>query len=173
MRIDEFVPQTFRATSSAVTPGATPQDVFTISGNSTTNVYVQKMGISTTQTTAGINAWFVAKRSTANTGGTSASVTVVPLNANYSAHATVLQYTANPTAGTLIGNLWGGFVEAPAPATAGIGNLIVEVDFQSMLGQPLALLSTADVLAWNFNGAALPTGLSVIAYVQWVEYSKT
>jgi|SRR6185312_570117 len=173
MRIDEFVPQTFRATSGAFTPGATPQDVFTITGNSTTNVYVQKMGISTTQTTAGLNAWYVAKRSTANSGGTSSAATVVPLNANYSAHATVLEYTGNPTAGTLIGNVWGAWVDSPAVAAAGVGNVIVEVDFQSMLGQPLALLSTADVLAWNFNGAALPGGLSVIAYVQWVEYSKT
>ena len=173
MRIDEFVPQAFRAVSTAFTPGATPQDVFTITGSATTNVYVLKMGISTTQSTAGVNAFFLEKRSTANSGGTSASATVVPLNSNYTATATVLQYTANPTAGSAVGDVWGGWVDSPAVATAGVGLVGVEVDFQTMFGQPLALLSASQVLAWNFNGAALPSGLSVIAYVHWVEFSKT
>ena len=39
--------QTYMAASSAFTPGTTPQDVFTITGNATTNVYVLKMGLST------------------------------------------------------------------------------------------------------------------------------
>lgn len=174
MRIDEFVPQAFSAVSTAFTPGSTPTDVFTISGNSTTNVYVLKMGISTIQTTEGVNAWFVAKRSTANSGGTHAAPTIVPFNSNYSAYATLLQYTANPTAGTLIGNVWGGWVNSPKAATAGVGGFQgIEVDFQSMFGQPIALLSASETLSWNFAGNALPSGLSVLAYVEWVEFSKT
>ena len=167
---------TFMAASSAFTPGATPQDVFTITGNATTNVYVLKMGISTNQTTAGSNAWFIAKRSAANTGGTPATVTAVPMNSNSAAaSATLNQYTANPTAGTLIGNMWSGFVNASAPATAGVGGYQgVEVDFfatDTYCG-PIALLSASEVLAWNFGGAALPTGLSVLAWVLWAESPK-
>ena len=166
---------TYRAVSSAFTPGATPQDVFTITGNATTNVYVTKMGLSSLQTTAGLNAWFLAKRSTANAAGTSASVAAVPKQTGIpAAAATVLQYTANPTtAGTLIGNVWGGFVSSAAPATAGVGSVGLELDFESMYGQPIALFSASEVLAFNFNGAALPTGLSVLAWIEWFEMSKT
>ena len=166
---------TYMAASSAFTPGATPQDVFTITGNATTNVYVLKMGISTIQTTEGVNAWYLAKRSTANSGGTPATVTPVPVQSgNFAAGATVKQYTANPTAGTLIANLWAGWLNSPKAATAGVGGLQgIELDFESMLGQPIALLSTAEVLSWNFNGAALPSGLSVLAWALWAESSKT
>lgn len=166
---------TYMACSSAFTPGATPQDIFSITGNATTNVYVQKMGISTTQTTEGVNAWFLAKRSTANSGGTSASVTAVPMQSgNAAAAATLLQYTANPTAGTLIANMWAAWLNSPKVSTAGIGGLQgLELDFETMYGQPIALLSAAQVLAWNFGGNALPAGLSVLAWAQWFEIPKS
>ena len=74
--------------------GATPQDLFTITGSSTKTISVIKTGIVTTQTTAGSNNWFLAKRSTASTGGTSAAVTAVPTDDTYpAATASVLQYT--------------------------------------------------------------------------------
>lgn len=165
----------YMAASSAFTPGTAPVDVFTITGNATTNVYVQKMGISTTQTTEGVNAWFLAKRSTANSGGTSAAVTAVPMQSgNAAASATLLQYTANPTAGTLIANMWNGWLNSPKVTTAGIGNLQgIILDFESMYGQPIALLTAAQVLAWNFGGASLPSGLSVLAWAQWFEIPKS
>lgn len=166
---------TYMAASAAFTPDATPQDVFTITGNTTTNVYVLKAGISTTQTTEGVNAWFLAKRSTANSGGTAGAITAVPVQSgNAAAAATVVKYTGAPTAGTLIGNLWSGWLNSPKAATAGIGGLQgVELDFTSMYGQPIALLSTSQVLAWNFNGAALPVGLSVLAWMLWMEIPKS
>ena len=165
---------TYSAVSTAFTPGATPVDIFTITGSATHNIYVQKMGISTTQGTAGLNGLFIAKRSAANTGGTSAAPAIVPyVSTNSAATATVLQYTANPTAGALVGYVWGGWVNSPVVTTAGTGEIITEVDFVTEYGQPIALLSAAEVLAWNFKGAALPGGLSVIAYVVWTESSKT
>src|SRR3954471_1821267 len=89
---------TYRAASAAFTPGALPEDVFTITGNATTNVYVLRMGLSTTQTTAGTNPWFIKKRSTANTGGVSVAGTAVPLQSgNAAAGATILHYTTTPT----------------------------------------------------------------------------
>lgn len=151
-------------------------DVFSITGSATRNIYVLKMGISTTQTTAGVNSFYIAKRSTANAGGTSAAPVIVPWNSNNPAvSASVLQYTANPTAGTLVGYLWGGWVNSSAVATAGVGSGYqgVEVDFMDMFGQPVSLLSASEVLGWNFKGAALPTGLSVVAYAAWYEVSKT
>jgi hypothetical protein len=163
----------YSAVSTAFTPGATPVDVFSISGSATSNVYVLKMGISTTQSTEGINAFFLAKRSTANTGGTSAAPTIVSHNSNNpTVSASVLQYTANPTAGSLVGYVWGGWLDSPA-VTAGAGWEGIEVNFEDTFGQPICLLSAAEVLAWNFKGAALPSGLSVVAYCNWYEVSKS
>lgn len=160
---------TYTAVSSAFTPGATPQDVFAISGHASKGVHVLRMGLNTIETTGGANAWFIRKRSTANTDGTSAPVTAVPHESTDDpAAATVLQYTANPTAGTLVGDVWASFVNAPALATAG-GLRGVQIDFTALFGKPMKLLGAGHVLAWNFNGAALPAGLSVLAYVSWVE----
>jgi hypothetical protein len=156
----------YRAASAPFTPGATPQDVFTITGSATRAVTVTGLWIATVQTTAGNNAWLAVKRSTANSGGTSATVTAVPTDSTHqAATASVRQYTANPTAGTLIGNIWSSRVPSPTPTTA--------------LSQPWAcvlvdrravtLNGAAEILAMNFGGAALPTGLSVQAMVAWTE----
>lgn len=160
----------FVAASAPFTPGATPQDVFTITGSATRLVQVLKFAITTVQTTAGMNAWAVVKRSSANTGGTSAPVTRVPLDDAYpAATATVLQYTANSTGGgTLIGNVWTGRVASPAIATASGGDFEKSILNGGMM-QPVRLTGITDVLAWNFGGVALPSGLSVQACVWWTE----
>lgn len=165
------VKASYLAYSAAFTPGATPQDIFTITGSATKLVKVLRMFIATTQTTAGINGWAIVKRSTANTGGTSAAVTAIRSDQNDpAATATVLQYTANPTAGALVGGAWSGFINSPAPATVGIGGLMgAFVDFPDSLGKPITLRSISDVLTWNFGAVALPAGLSVRAGVIWTE----
>lgn len=158
----------FMAATAPFTPGATPQDVFTITGSATRLVTVTRFAMVTVQTTAGQNAWAIVKRSTANTGGTSAAVTRVPTDDSYpAATATVLQYTANPTPGTLIGNLWAGRVPSPAPASALSDAEVCPIG--NGKGGSVTLSGTTDVLAWNFGGAALPTGLSVQCVVWWNE----
>jgi hypothetical protein len=157
----------FMAASAPFTPGVTPQDVFTITGSATRVVHVTRMALMTVQTSAGMNAWALVKRSTANSGGTSVLVTAVPADDAFpAATATVRQYTANPTAGALIGNVWSGRVAAPAPASAVTDS---EVSPLTDRISPITLSGTADVLAWNFGGVALPAGLSVQASVWWTE----
>jgi hypothetical protein len=169
---DQFV---YSAVSTAFAPPATPTDMFTLTGSATKNIYIMKMGITMLQTTAGQNVVHLLKRSAANTGGTSAAAAAVPYNSqDPAATATALQYTVNPAAlGASLGDVWAGFVPAVAPATAGPGALGVELNFLDIYGQPLTLLSTAEVVAFNFGGVALPVGLSVIAYAIWYEQSKT
>jgi len=166
---------TYMAASAAFTPGAATEDAFTITGSATTNVYVLKMGLSTTQGTAGVNPWFIKKRSTANSGGTAANIVEVPLQSgNSAATATVLSYTVTATGvGTVIAPLWSGWVDSPKVDTTGTGNCGIIVDFETMLGQPVALLSTSEVLSWSFNAGTVPASLSVLAWVLWCESSKT
>ena len=163
--------------SDTFSPGATPQDVFTITGNGTTNVYVLKMGISTVQTTDEFNAWYISKRSTANSGGTVRTPPLVSFNSNFPASSSVVRsYTVTPTTdGTLVGDVWSGYLmsndSTPGSDVAGFSG--IEVDFQSMYGNPVALLSASQVLGWNFNGAALPGGLIVSAWIHWYETYKS
>lgn len=165
------VKASYLAYSGAFTPGSTPQDIFTITGSNTKLVKILRMFLSTTQTTAGVNGWTILKRSTANSGGTSAAVASIRSDQNDpAATATVLQYTANPTLGALVGGAWSGFINSPAPATAGIGGVLgAFVDFTDSLGKPITLRSTSDVLSWSLGGQTLPAGLSVRAGVIWTE----
>lgn len=158
----------FIAASSPFTPGAAPTDVFSITGSANRKVTVIRMGIITVQTTAGMNVWNLIKRSTANSLGTSAPVTRVSIDKAYpAATATVLQYTANPTLGTLIGNVWSGRVPSPIITTAP-ADIEKSINF-NVVTQPITLSGINDVLAWNFGGATLPPGLSVQALVAWTE----
>lgn len=165
------VKASYLAFSATFSPGATPQDVFTITGSATKLIRVLSFQLCTVQTTAGINAWQIVRRSAANSGGTSAAVTVVRSDLNDPAQtATILQYTANGTAGTLVGNAWAGRVGSVPPAAAGIPGLVgFSVNFTEELGKPIILRSTDDVLAWNFGGVALPAGLAIRCGVRWTE----
>lgn len=162
--------QTFTASSAAFSTVATPTDVFAITGTASKTVKITKMWISGVQTTAGVITTLMIKRSTANSGGTSASVTAVAHDSNNSsATATVLQYTANPTTGTTVGNVWSGKHSVPAAATAGIGGFCgVLVDFVELYGQPVVLRGTSQVLAINLNSVTL-TGGSIHCGVTWTE----
>jgi membrane protein implicated in regulation of membrane protease activity len=159
---------TYMGSTAAFTPPATPTDMFYIAGSGTKTIKILKLWWSSTQNTAGVNTWFVIKRSTANTLGTAVATTKVPNDSNNAAAtATVQHYTANPTLGTSVGNIFTGRVLSPATATtnAQINNL----DFNQLLGQPLVLRGTAEGLSLNFNGAALPAGLSMTVGVMWTE----
>jgi len=93
---------TYRA-SAVFTPVA--GDIAVLPGSATKTIRVTRVAISlnTTGTTASINASLV-KRSTADTSGTHANMTAVPLDSTYAAASSVpLQYTAAPTLGTAVG----------------------------------------------------------------------
>ncbi|HYE70509.1 MAG TPA: hypothetical protein VD932_03195 [Aquabacterium sp.] len=160
------------AVAAAYTPAATPTDIFTITGSASRVVEVRKVWLSTTQTTAGQNAWFIVKRSSANSGGTSQAVTAVAHDSlSQTATATVLRYAAsNPTLGTEVGKLWSGHVTSPAPATAEAdGYTGTVIDLCELFGKPVTLRGTGQVLAISFEGAALPAGLSVLFGCTWSE----
>ena len=158
----------YAAASLPFTPGATPQDIVTITGSASKTITITQLGWSTGQTTAGINTWYVVKRSSANTGGTSTSVTAVPMSdAAPAASATVLQYTANPTLGTLIGRLWTGRLVSPTVSISAAGSLEQLLSFDRSVG-PI-LTGVTDVIGLSLNGVALPAGLSVTAHIKWIE----
>jgi hypothetical protein len=151
-------------------PAATPTDIVTLYGSATKVVRILRIVLNSTQTTLGINDWFIIKRSTVNTGGASTAVTPVPHDSNFPAStATNLRYTANPTAlGTLVGNAAIVNIVSPpsAPGTSGTAYVPYVFDFTN---DPIVLRGVAQGVAINFNGAALPAGLSVNYHIVYRE----
>jgi hypothetical protein len=95
------------ASKQGLASAASATDIAVLSGNASNTVIVTKIMVSCTQTTAGIIDLILLKRSTADTAGTSTgSPTTVPLDSsNAAGSSSVLTYTANPTTGSLVGNV--------------------------------------------------------------------
>lgn len=152
----------YAASGLPITPPATPTDIVRISGSASKTVRVLKIILNTTQTATGINDWFIIKRSTANVGGTSAATVSTPFDSAFAAPTAVcLRYTANPTTlGTVVGNvaICNILSSSIAPGTSGTSYVPYVFDFTN---NPVVLRGVAEGLSINFNGAALPNGLSV------------
>jgi hypothetical protein len=158
-----------------------------------------KIGISTIQTTSGVNSWSLVRRSSLNTGGTSSLRTCVPYNSqNGGSGVSVSQYTANPVLGNSVGVLSKVFVASPSASSiastgtfvgtdvggvlagtfaqtstpTSVGSAICELCFLDQFGQPLTLRNENECISWNFEGVALPAGLAVSAYVVWYEQTN-
>lgn len=161
----------YMAAAGPITPPATPTDMITITGSATKTIRVLTIEFSAQQTTQSTNTIFIAKRSTANSAGTSTSPTVVPVDSNDAAGtAVVRQYTVNPTLGTLVGNVAIERVFTSVPGATATGAAGYTFDFwNSGASKGIVLRGTTQVLAINFNGAALPIGFSVSATITWVE----
>lgn len=153
------------------TPAATATDVCVITGSASATIKVLDARITGTATAATSADFFLIKRSAANTGGTSAALTVVPHNADDASVApTVLQYTANPTINGTVGVVQHSKVLLPIAGTvasdAANTNLLPP-------GAAIELNGIAQQLAINYNGAALPAGAAAWRCTfSWLEESN-
>jgi hypothetical protein len=151
-------------------PISNATDMITISGSASRTIRVTRGILTATQTTAGTNEFFVIKRSTANSGGTSAAATVVPYDRlNPAASAAVVTYSANPvTLGTTVGNVT--VPKVLCPTTTSLADRDTVFDFTlGGLTQGIVLRGTGDVLALSFNGVSIPSGLNINFTLEWVE----
>lgn len=164
---NDGVKTTYSTGIMGIAPALTPTDIFTITGSASKTIRVLTLAISGIKTTAAQTDILAVKRSTANSGGTSAAATAVPHDSNNAAAtATVLSYTANPTLGTLVGNLRSRKVFIPSSATATEGGVLV-YEF-GQLGQAVVLRGTDQVVAVNLNGVS-QTGGSFNFAAEWTE----
>lgn len=160
---------TYIAADSARVPVATATDVYTIIGSASKTIFVHWIKLDCTQTTGGLNNWFVIKRSAADTGGTTTALTLVPLDSgNAAATAAVSVYTANAAAlGTAVGNV--DIRQVPSGTVTTTTPVTTFWNFNDLLGQPITLRGVAQTLALNFNGVAIPAGLAVNFTICWSE----
>lgn len=165
-----------RPTHSAVVTGLSPAssatDIFTITGSATKTVRVTKAYCNATADAAGSLNLRLAKRSTANSGGTASTVTSASHDStNSAASAVVRSYTANPTTGTLVGYLRGAVLAiatATAPAVTG-SDTAWNFSDGFTTDQAVTLRGTGQVLAVNAGGVSFPAGSSVNCGFEWNE----
>lgn len=172
---DEFFEfrQTYSACVVNLNPSTNSSDVFTIRGGATRTVYIHKVIISGTRTTHRRDVFTLVRRSTNNTGGTSLVRTVVPYDSNNLASTCeVRSYTANPTLGTLVGEVYTQNVSLSVlqPSNAqGNGTGVVPFKWEpSEVGQPIILRGVTQILAVN-TPIAFPAGALLNITVEWSE----
>lgn len=157
-------PASYHANANFAASSTTDNSV--LPGNASNTVLVTKVTVSCTQTTAGIVLMKVIKRSSADSGGTSASITAVPDDSNYTAAASApLSYTSTgPTVGTAVGNVDTYYLGCLASGTATANDIYI----LNLRQKPIVLRGTAQQLAVNFNNAAL-TGGNLNVTFEWIE----
>lgn len=158
----------YSASVTALAPAASATDVFEIAGSGTKTIKVTRLQVSGTATAAGAYDFVLLKRSTANSAGTSTSPTVVPHDSNDAAGTSVVKaYTANPTTGTLVGNVR--VVKATVTTSAGaIPNVPTLFLFGEGEAKEIVLSGTAQSLCLNLNAATMAGG-SLNIDVEWTE----
>lgn len=161
-------PQTYSWTSGNFTPAATATDMCTLTGSGTKTIRVLRASICGLSTATAAQNVTLLKRNTANSAGTSTAGTIVPHDSNNAAAtATPLVYTANPTAGNLVGNLrvtkWG---SGAATVSTPDKPELIHAEYPC---QGIVLRGTGEVLAINNAGQAIPAGGSWLCEFTWTE----
>lgn len=128
-------------------------DIYTITGSDTKTVKVKGVRISATATSAAVVNASIILRSSAASGGTSSTLTVVKHDQdNPAATAVVRSYTVSPTPGTAIGTIRSRKV---AVGTQGNSATISEALFQFSVywDQPIVLRGSGQSLCVNVSAA--------------------
>lgn len=173
--------RTYMATCAAVARAASATDMARIPGSASAAVKIQKIyaTYSTANSTLALNNFYLIKRSTAGSGGTSTTTAGIALDSNNAAasSAGLIDYTANPTTGTAVGTLAIIPIYTPLAASTlmpnatggGTGSAFCLFDADKY-GQPIVLRGTGENICINNNGATL-TGTSPICgfTVVWTE----
>jgi hypothetical protein len=167
------VRETYGATSLNLTVPASATDIFTITGSGSKTVYIHKITVTGNKTAHSQELVTLLKRSTANSGGTSTTRTAVSYDSDSAAAtATVRAYTANPTLGTLIGEIFSRRVsfpvQTPTNAQGNGGTVVPWIWEYSQIGQPITLRGATQVLSVNLNGVTLTGGILQCS-IEWSE----
>lgn len=154
--------------SFVFTAGAAATDVFTITGVAGKVLRLLHASQTGTQTTTSVATVDLIRRSTPNSGGSSTVVTAVPTDSQFpAAAATVRAYTANPTAGTLVGLIQTD--KAAITDTSGV-RVLNPSQFLSYENDiiPIAIIREGEVVAINLAGQTL-VGNSLSCHFRWQE----
>lgn len=155
--------------SALAIAAAATTDVFIISGSATKTVKVTVVSFSGADSAMKVSPLFLIKRSTANTGGTSTTLTNVPYDSTDAAGTAVVKaYTANPTLGTAVGTIRSTNAGFYSNGNGVPPNVIWA--FGTASAKPIILRGTAENLVLNLNGATVGgTTPTLDLFVEWTE----
>jgi len=152
--------------SFQVSPAASATDIADMIGNATSDAFITRIIITGLQTTAGIVEIFLVRRSTANTLGTRVPATAVVMDSVDAAASCVPGgYSANPTTGTLVGNIRREYVFVGQSTSNSVGR--IEWNFGDKC-KPVIISGTTQCLAINLGGVTL-TGATLNVQIDWYE----
>jgi len=162
---------TYSAATASLTPASSATDFFTLTGSASTTVTVHRVACNGIATAAGVDTIVGLVRSTANTGGTSTSLTAVPNDSNNAAATAVARsYTANPTTGTAVGNVFALPIALNTAASSAFDSRGILAEFGNKpYQQPITLRGVTQVFALNNGGSSFPSGTALSCFVEWSE----
>jgi len=143
--------------------------IFTLTGSATKTIRVTRIEMSGTCATTAKNVnFFIAKYSTAASGGTAGTAPAMTAHdSSNTATAAVAVYTADPTAGTLVGNIRSGNM-LMAVTGGTVAPAMYAANFGDRPSQDIVLRGTAQQLAISLNGENTATSV-VDINVEWTE----
>lgn len=174
--IDANTIATYASAYIGLTPAASCTDLAILNGSASKVIRVMRVVVSaiTSAATGATLDLVLAVRSAANTAGTAVTAAaIVPFDSNdAAATATLTAYSANPTTGTLVGNVYVTKFQqtlGTATATDFPSNLPFQAQWGMTDSKPIVLRGAAQGLAINFNGSSFAAGASVDLFVEWTE----
>jgi hypothetical protein len=167
--------KTYLVVATGYTAYTTPTDLICLSGSATKTVSISQMYIGIQSTAAALQTVYFIKRSTANSGGTSTTLTPLTYDSsNAAATGVVTVYTAAPSVGSVVGNvrilLVASGVLTGAPGILSLNAQALAPATFTTFSSPVILRGMAESLCINYNGAALTSGFSAVYGVEWIEY---
>lgn len=170
---------TFGAAGYGIVPASSATDVACITGSATKTVRVQSVRVSGTAGTLITLPVILTKHTVANTGGTAAATTALPVPVSFdtttattaSASATTTAYTANPTvdATALIID---GMVASFNVTSALVNGSQANFDYRNRTySEAPTLRGIAQQLCVNLGGISVSSGLLAVAFT-WTEATQ-
>lgn len=168
---------TYAATGIGIVPASSATDIACITGSSTKVVRLQRIRVSGSAGTLITIPVVLTKHASANTGGTAAVTTALPVpyaldSANAAATATTTAYTANPTISDAAPGLISSVTLSLNTTSALVGQGETSFDW---LGhnymQPPTLRGVAQQICINLNATSPSSGLMNVTFV-WTEAAQ-
>lgn len=154
-----------------VAPAATATDIVVLRASATKTVRVTSVWVSGDATGNATVDIYIYKRTAANTGGTSSAQTPAKYQTSDPAvTATVVMYTANPSAlgaGVLVR---AGHIALAATSNPTVPVNPLEFSFGDRPAKTIVLAAGSnEALAINFGGNAVPSGTQLYINIEWTE----
>lgn len=169
VQVGDNTKPTFRCETGFIAPVASTTVISELAGSASKTLVLKRVYVNLQVLANGTFApkVYLVKRSTANSGGTSSTPTVVAVDSNDSTTGvgTVKSYTANPTTGTLVGNVASGLLGAGYLSTVGHPQPFVLYEARPDC-KSLTLRGTAEHFDVDFGGTK-PDGTTPTVSTVW------